>query len=392
MAATLPPGIGSPEQINQANIFMREQPWYQQLLQSWGQNPNSVNLSDNQQQQVLTAARNHGIGISDRFEIDPSGNIREQGHKLRDVLLAGGLAAGALTGGAALGLFGGAAEGAGAAGAAGAGAAEGAGAAGAAGTAAGLGGVEAGAEAGLSPFVASGALGSGAAGAAGAAGADAGAFDAAGNFVGPSTVTGIGSNPASSSDFWQTLGDVGGALGSAGVGRAQGRLAETQANAAYDRALTDLYASENTANTAKNNFGLNRAGVDLAQRNFALTAPGARAHNAVRGDILSSAKDVAFSGLPAGINVPTISGGLRPSMFTPQTRSLGSTMTQQALDAQQKGDTFDPLPQWSAGPNPPTLPPPPQASSLDTLLNSAGTVGSLSSILARSPQILKLFG
>lgn len=384
MPTAFPSGIGSPEQIDQANRAIHEQPWYLALLQSWGQDPNNVHLNDSQKQQLLQTARDKGVGISDRFEMDDSGNIQEQGHKLRNALIAAGVGAAALTGGAALGLFGGA-------GAAGAGA----GAAGA-GEAAGLGGVEAGAASGLGSLALPGAgtaLGGAGAAAAGV-GADS-AFDAAGNFIGDSSVTGeVGAGSGIGSRILGSAGDVSKALAAASAGRASGRAAEAGINQNQDRNAIGLYAAENTANAAKNNFAINSgslannyANTDLAQRKFQLDAPGQRAGNAVRGDILSRAQDVTFSGLPAGITPPTINGGLRPSMFSADTRALGANMTSQARAAQAKGDTFAPLPAlptYSEGPAAPTLTSVPQSNALDTGLN----VGS--SALALAPTFANL--
>jgi len=96
----------------------------------------------------------------------------------------------------------------------------------------------------------------------------------------------------------------------------------------------------------------------------------------VRGDILSSARDVAFSGLPNDIPNIQISGGLRPSMFSDSTRQLGSLMSQDALAGQQKGDAFAPL-TYKPGPTAPTLTPPTNKSTLDDILNAAGTFSNL---------------
>lgn len=116
MAATLPPGIGNDQQVNQANQFMREQPWYQALLKSWGQDPNNVHLSDWQQQELLNVARNHGIWISNDYQIDPSGNIADAGMSgwAKAALIGGGVLGAAFGIPAIAGLFGGAGAGAGA--------------------------------------------------------------------------------------------------------------------------------------------------------------------------------------------------------------------------------------------------------------------------------------
>jgi hypothetical protein len=252
---------------------------------------------------------------------------------------------------------------------------------------------------------------------AGAAGAGAGgAFDAAGNFIGDSTFTGGAGGSSGLGSIFSTASKLAGPLADWAGGRAQGAQAEAGVNQAQDRNAVSLFNAEVGANQDKNVFGLNRstqdlnrataannfglsrgqlanqnAGTDLAQRNFALTAPGARAGNAVRGDILSRAQDVSFSGLPAGINPPTINGGLRPSMFSADTKALGTDMTAQARAAQAKGDTFAPLPDlptyqgpesglptYSEGPKPPTL----------TGLPSGGltsALGNTSSLLALAP-------
>lgn len=89
----LPRGIGTEQEINQANQWMREQPWYQQLLQGWGQT-GAVHLEDWQRNQIMNEARMRGVGISDRMEIDPAGNINPKGHKLRNTLIAAGIGAG----------------------------------------------------------------------------------------------------------------------------------------------------------------------------------------------------------------------------------------------------------------------------------------------------------
>lgn len=230
---------------------------------------------------------------------------------------------------------------------------------------------------------------------------------------------------SSAGDISQILASI---AGQRAAGRQQaGTANQNQDRIALDRARLGLDASNsannyglNSANAenqfgltrsgqdlqrsnAQNSFGLGRVGagvdignLDLAQKKFALSAPGARAGNAVRGDILSNAKDVSFAGLPAGINVPTINGGLRPSMFSDSTRALGANMSQQALSEQQAGDHFAPLPSlpdyvgpssglpnYKAPPGyvaPPPLPdltPLPKANGFDTALGAGSLAGAL---------------
>lgn len=78
-APTLPPGIGNDQQVNQANQFIRAQPWYQDFLKQNGQSPNNVHLTKDQAYALLQLARKQGVGISTAYSIDPSGNITKEG-------------------------------------------------------------------------------------------------------------------------------------------------------------------------------------------------------------------------------------------------------------------------------------------------------------------------
>lgn len=109
MAATLPSGIGNPQQAQQATAFMRQQPWYGQLVSSWGFDPSktdangnltdprtgqSVKLSDQQQQQLIATARANGIGISNSYNIDENGQIaKPDSHMLRNIAIAAAIGA-----------------------------------------------------------------------------------------------------------------------------------------------------------------------------------------------------------------------------------------------------------------------------------------------------------
>lgn len=78
-APTLPPGIGNDQQVNQANQFIRAQPWYQDFLKQNGQSPNNVHLTKDQAYALLQLARKQGVGISTAYSVDPSGNITKDG-------------------------------------------------------------------------------------------------------------------------------------------------------------------------------------------------------------------------------------------------------------------------------------------------------------------------
>ena len=259
-----------------------------------------------------------------------------------------------------------------------------------------------------------------------------------------------GGGGLSAGSILKTAGAVGNALGANAAGRARGRVDESGIQQDQDRLALDRYralttesANQNafnlsstnalnsfnqnesqglnayntSTNQAENAFGLNRvnaginlADADLRQRQFGLTAPGQRAGNAVRGDILANARDVSFAGLPAGITPPTISGGLRPSMFSDNTRALGGELSSQALAGQRAGDHFAPLPAlpdylkpkayqgtpyvapspYQSPSAPPGLTPLSSSGKLDSILNTAGAMGSIADLLARYKGIVAL--
>lgn len=65
--------------INQANLTLRSQPWYQQWFQRQGLNPNQVQLSGAQRQELEALSAQHGMPLHEnRMEIDPAGNINTQ--------------------------------------------------------------------------------------------------------------------------------------------------------------------------------------------------------------------------------------------------------------------------------------------------------------------------
>lgn len=87
--------------IDTVNQWMRAQPWYQQLLQSFGQNPNNVHLSDAQKTAVVRAAQAHGVIVDEGHngqEVDDSGNFEAKSSLGKNIAIAAGIAGLALTG------------------------------------------------------------------------------------------------------------------------------------------------------------------------------------------------------------------------------------------------------------------------------------------------------
>lgn len=137
---------------------------------------------------------------------------------------------------------------------------------------------------------------------------------------------------------------------------------------------------------------LQRAGVDLQRRDFALNAPGHRLSTGVRGSAVANAHNIGVGTGPAmtlssgrTINPIQYTGGGPDDLLSPDARSLGSMVTKDMLAQETAGDHFDPLdtveyPRASA---------PKQGSVLDRILGAgalgAGVVGAVGSAFRRKP-------
>jgi hypothetical protein len=280
---------GNEYTIDQQNQWMRSQPWYQQFLQQNGQRPDSVRLSKSQSQQLLRLAQANGMRVDEgSIEVDPAGNFNPIGHKLRNGLIAGGIAGAAIAAPFAIGAL---------SGAAGAG-----GAATAAGGAAGYGGVAV-----PSMGVAGGIMPGAAATAAGTAGVGGGAAAA-----GRSILSRVGS-----SKFLTGAADV---LGGASRSAAQN-------NALNDANAVNLYNSQE--------------GNQLARDRFALDAPGTRMGQSAKASILSRVKPttINWGGPGSGVRgqVPTTAGGFHDGLanMDPAVGQLAQEIMQQNLANQR---------------------------------------------------------
>ena len=244
--------------IDQVNIAMRASPVWNQWMQAHGKDPSSVHLSDSDKNGLAKTLELQGFPLPEGWEIDDSGNIREETHVGRNIAIAAAIVGAAFGGWALLSAYGGAAAG-------GAGAAE-------AGT---LGGVEAGATSGIGASVASGELGmtslpavAGAGGAAAGGVGTAAAFDEAGNFVGPSTYGSVGGTGATGS----TLGTIGRYANLArGVGSAVGNATQASGQNRLNQENLGLTANEQNiqGESAFESALLNRAKLEDDQRETA---------------------------------------------------------------------------------------------------------------------------
>jgi hypothetical protein len=155
------------------------------------------------------------------------------------------------------------------------------------------------------------------------------------------------------SGYLETAGKITDSLGAISAGRAAGRVDEANLNRGINRDAVENYTAR------------------LVGERDKLAAVGTRANNSVRGDIMANAQDAHIS-MPSTIPKTTISGGLRPSMFSANTRTLGADMSADAL-----ADSRAPSPLLA----PPPLTEPPQSGKLDSILNTASAVGSLASMI-----------
>lgn len=155
------------------------------------------------------------------------------------------------------------------------------------------------------------------------------------------------------------------------LGQTAGSIEQQRMNALIKEA--ELQQAQDRLGLERTTAGVGVGNLDLAQKKQALAAPGSEAQNSVRGDILANSRDASFSGLPSYIHVPTLSGGLRPSMLSDSSRQLGAKMSRDALTRSMSGaDTnFAPLPTV------PNATPLPSATGLDSLLQGVGGASSI---------------
>lgn len=169
-------------------------------------------------------------------------------------------------------------------------------------------------------------------------------------------------------------------FGGAAKGASQSRQQTTQNNLQQDQLKTSQYGIQQNAILEAlrqaEQANMNRAGLDLSRRTFSLNAPTTRMQQAARGSALANAQDVKVSHPRA--HIPEISGGMRPSMLTPETRQLGELIARQALVAQMNGDTFEDVPgqDWQGGVMAgPGVTPQPQAGLFEKIGGAVGMGG-----------------
>ena len=281
------------------NIWIRGQPWYQAQLRAWGQDPGHPTLTKSQSQQILRQAQAQGVVVDEGdMEVDDHGNFNPVGHKLRNTLIVGGLAAATIATMGAAGAF---------SGAAGAGSGAAAGGAGAAGTGGTLASTAIGsgylpAIAGAVPTGMAGGLATG----AGTFGAGMGAAATTGGIINSAKsivdtvnkakglvtgLTGSGGSSNGTPSGTPTIADLAAIVAAIGKGRADGRVTEADVNQNQARAEADIFRTRMEA---------------------ALKGPSMEARSAAIGDTLANVKPFAWTGgtsMVGNIPVPLSNGG-----------------------------------------------------------------------------------
>lgn len=182
--------------------------------------------------------------------------------------------------------------------------------------------------------------------------------------------------------------------GAYAANKAKGRAEEAVLNQAQDRGAQNAYATDKSLDLEAlvRAYGaeLDRMKGVMSEYDTRLSAPQQRASNSVRGDILANVQDVGVNA-PAGVNVTSFSGGLRPSLLSGNSRALGAQMSKEALLSELANDeptpfsTMKPFDASSiTGRTAPAQTALPQPSGMDKVLENIALYGGLAGGLINS--------
>jgi hypothetical protein len=155
-------------------------------------------------------------------------------------------------------------------------------------------------------------------GASGVGGVGAGG----GAVTGGSVLSRLASNP-------ETYSTALGLLGRLGEGQAGERGAENTF-ALQQEALRN--SQFNTQQTAASRAKEDEEAGKIARSQLGISAPSARAHQALLGSLIRNIQPVSFSNT-GRVHVPTVSGGLTPAAIDAGARGAGGELERQAIDA-----------------------------------------------------------
>lgn len=225
-----------------------------------------------------------------------------------------------------------------------------------------------------------------------------------------SSMGATGTGAGTASKILSGLQTAGALAGGMADRRSGDRQADILATLSADRNLTDQYGIQQNAVSQQlvqlrnlleqaqqhradqeEKAKMDRAKLDLEQRQFQTTAPGVRFNTGIRADAMANYRPQAPPSHPRA--TMTDFSGLLPQI-SDTGRSLAQTTARQMLDKQMSGDVFDPIAMPEAAPLPDTTSsildkpgnsPLAEPSKVDTILNilsllgaGAGAVGSVS--------------
>lgn len=153
-----------------------------------------------------------------------------------------------------------------------------------------------------------------------------------------------------------------------------GGIAEVLAKMAANRAdarVTQGDAQQRQANAEAN--------IYRTQSDVALKGPTMSAKSAAQGDQMANIQPFSWTGdtsMSGNIPIPQSTGGLTPANFGPSTRKAGADLA--SLSASRVSSPAFNIPK------PPVLPPLPESSGLDSILGTAGALGSLAGALGKN--------
>lgn len=187
--------------------------------------------------------------------------------------------------------------------------------------------------------------------------------------------------------IFPALSAIGGLFSGAAKGQAAERVNQNDAISRNNQANVSRYGVEQgaTLGAAQGEEAgkLNRAGIDLDRRRFALAAPDARARQALKGDMMANYQPLTLSGVPPAVaaKMGHFSGGLQVGDTAKQ---FGALMAKQALLKQMEGDQFEDIPATDfkgALVKPPTLAPYQGPGGLEQGLGWAGLIANIGELL-----------
>jgi hypothetical protein len=184
------------------------------------------------------------------------------------------------------------------------------------------------------------------------------------------------------------LGGLGSLFSGGAGGAANNRINQNDAISRNNQALSGLYGINQNAFTqalqGEEAGKLNRAQMDLQQRNFALGAPGVRARQGLSADMLANFKPASYGGNLSpriAASMPTSQG---PSL-SGQGQLLAKLVRDNAISGMQAGDKFAPIPETNFKGGiltPPALQQPKEAGKLESILGILGMIANGGQVFA----------